>query len=192
MSPATRVFFDYAINFVLDAYILILMLRLLMQQQGVSWHNPIARFVVHMTNFLVTLFDKFGFRRAVDVGLLVVMWLLEVVQVYLLMWLKLNIVPGLLGLFVVGLGSLASKFLNIFFFATIIAVLISWIPTLKHNALAEVIEILAGPVMRLGRRFVPVIGAFDLSPLVVIIVLQLLLAYVVGPFINFGNGLALR
>ncbi len=146
------------------------LLRLYMQLQGVSFANPIGRFVFAVTDWLVL-----PLRRAMpamgrwDTASLVGAYLLEVLQATFL-WLLLGAVsaPGILPLLaVLGLVRLLITGLT---GLIIVYAILSW--TQSNSVLVNTIERLCTPVLRPIRRFVPQVGGFDLSPLVLLVALQ--------------------
>lgn len=59
--------------------------------------------------------------------------------------------------------------------AIIIRVLLSWIPNLdRGNPLVQLLSQITEPVLGPARRIIPPIGGLDISPIVVILVLQFL------------------
>ncbi len=68
----------------------------------------------------------------------------------------------------------ASTIINIYFFIVIIAALITWVSPDPYNPIVQILRRLTEPVFRLVRRVLPfvVIQGVDLSPVVVLIALQ--------------------
>jgi YggT family protein len=187
--------FKYAlimlINFVFDAYIFILLLRLILQKMGANWHNPISQFVVKITQPIVVPLRKIfpGFK-GFDLAIVVAMFLLELIETMLLLWVKITLFPGVLGAVVVTLGMLGGKVIDLYFFAIIITVIMSWVPALQHGPLGGIVNIVTRPLMALARRFIPPIGGFDLSPIVILLALKLLEILITSPVITLGYRLA--
>lgn len=55
----------------------------------------------------------------------------------------------------------------------IISAVLSWVPT--RSPVADVMQWLAEPLLRPIRRIVPLVGGVDLSPLLALVLLQVLL-----------------
>ena len=182
----------FIVDIFFDLYILILIIRLLMQKMGASYHNTFLQFVFTFTEPVIKPFRRFlpGFK-GFDLAIIGIAFILELMQAYLLLFLQFKLVPGLIGAILLAVAALCLKFINVFFWATIIAVLLSWIPNLRNNPLAEIIEMIAEPVMGLGRRFIPAIRGFDFSPIVVLIVLQLIAQFVIVPIVTIATQIAL-
>jgi YggT family protein len=65
--------------------------------------------------------------------------------------------------------------LTILTWAILIRVLLSWIPNLdRGNPLVQLLHQITDPVLEPARRIIPPLGGMDFSPIVVILVLQLL------------------
>lgn len=69
----------------------------------------------------------------------------------------------------------ASAIINIYFFIVIIAALITWVNPDPYNPIVRILRGLTEPVFRFVRRVIPfvVIQGLDLSPVVVLVGLQL-------------------
>lgn len=146
------------------------LLRLYMQYHRVPFGNPLGRFVFALTDWIVL-----PLRRVVpavqrwDLASAAAAWLLVMAKYLLLMLLagglRLGILPllslfGLLQLVVSGLTALL-----------VVYAVLSWVPD-ASPLLKGLIDRLAEPLLRPLRRFVPLVGGVDLSPLVAIVLLQ--------------------
>ncbi len=154
------------------------LLRLYMQYQRIPMSarsgNPLGRFVFALTNWLVL-----PLRRVVpalgrwDTASLLAVYLLELAR-FLAMWL-------LMGGGTAGLGSvpIAAAFgvlrvaISGMTGLIIVYAVLSWVRT--DNPLADVVERLCAPPLAPIRRLVPLVGGIDLSPLVLLVLLQIAL-----------------
>ncbi len=77
------------------------------------------------------------------------------------------------------MAALLSFLINLYMLCIIIRVIASWLnPNPYHPVIRQVLEFIydiTEPVLAEIRRFLPVFGGLDLSPLVLLLVLQLLL-----------------
>jgi YggT family protein len=72
-------------------------------------------------------------------------------------------------------------FVTVITWAILIRVLISWIPNLDpYNPIVRILRQITDPVLEPARRIIPPLGGIDISPIVVIIVLQLLERLLIG------------
>lgn len=82
--------------------------------------------------------------------------------------------------------SLAMIVMNLFRFYELLIVvwcILSWIPMSRDGLLSDIagaIDTLVSPYINLFRRIIPPVGMLDLSPLVALIVLQLIERFLMG------------
>ncbi|MCL2076242.1 MAG: YggT family protein [Betaproteobacteria bacterium] len=157
------------------------MLRLLMQWQKVSFSLPVGGFVLSLTNWAVL-----PMRRVIP-GIWGVDWasitaafiphvLYAVAFLYLL---KMNAIVGvqadqiLLAIAVLTLQSFLRNIIYLFMVLLFIKVILSWVN--PHSPLAYPLTKLTYPLLSPVQRLIPPISGIDLSPLIVILILQALL-----------------
>ena len=100
---------------------------------------------------------------------LVAAFLLQLVQ-YLLLWLLVGAGLGLAWLPWMALFGLARVAVSGLIGLLIVYAVMSWVQT--RSPLVDVVGRLCDPVLRPVRRFVPLVKGIDLSPLVVLVLLQ--------------------
>ncbi len=154
-------------------------LRFWMQWARVPFHNPFAQFVVRVTDFAVK-----PLRRVLP-GWFGLDWasLLPCLFAELLMVLSVHWVMGypfavadsavIPGFLLLALASTLRLVLYLLIGFVLLQALLSWIN--PFSPLAPVFYALARPVLAPFQKIVPPIGGIDLSPMVVLIVFQLLL-----------------
>jgi YggT family protein len=69
-------------------------------------------------------------------------------------------------------------FLYILIALIIVRAFMSWFPSMQGSEFARFVHRLTEPLIEPVRRFMPAMGGFDLSPIVVIIVLNVMIAVV--------------
>lgn len=152
------------------------LLRLVMQARRVPFGNPVGRLVFALTDWLVL-----PLRRLLpaagrwDTASAAAAYLIALAQVTLL-WL---LWPGVAGamLPVLALLVLARLAVAALIVLLLVYVVLSWVrpDSPIHDLLARLTE----PLLRPVRRVLPLVGGVDLSPLVVLVLLQVL-AMVLG------------
>lgn len=155
-----------------DLYLLTFLLRFIMQWVRASYYNPLAQFVLKVTSPLVVparrLLPSVG---GLDTPTLAVLVALEIAVTFVL--LRLSGVslplPVLLLYSLLRLIALALWFYTV---ALFIYVLLSWFGDRGINPMAALLGELVEPLLRPARRLLPPIGGLDLSPLIVILLLQ--------------------
>jgi YggT family protein len=175
-------FFTQALVFLVQVafgfYVLTLMLRFLFQVVRADFYNPFSQFVVALTNPLLK-----PLRRLIP-GFLGIDWA-SVLLLYAFQMLELYIVGTLnnLGtlspflLFVIASVDLVKLALYVFLFAIIIRAVLSWVNPygLRGNPAGAVLISLTEPLLAPARRLIPTLSGFDLSPIVALVVIQLLI-----------------
>lgn len=74
-----------------------------------------------------------------------------------------------------GILALLAILLNLYNFLILARVLMSWIPNLDpYNPIAQFLIQVTDPVLEPARRLIPPLGMMDISPIVVLIALQLI------------------
>ncbi|TFZ02433.1 YggT family protein [Ramlibacter henchirensis] len=147
------------------------LLRLYMQHQRVPFGNPVGRFVFAITDWLILPLRRvLPSIRRVDTASLVAAYLVELAQ-YTILWALFSrgdytAVP-LIALF--GLLQLAVAALTAL---VIVYAILSWVQS--ESPLADVIDRLCAPLLRPFRRVIPLVGGIDLSPLALLVVLQVI------------------
>ena len=179
------------INYIFDAYIFILLLRFLLQKLQASWHNPVTKFVVTLTNPIIKVTRRFipGFK-GFDFSILIVAFLLEIFDLYLMGWMRLGFTLDLGGVALVALMALLIKLTYIFLFATMIWAFLSWFTAAQRNPISEITGVVAYPLLRYAQRFVPLVSGIDLSPVVIMIALYVLMTFVWSPIMYLGLQMA--
>ena len=79
-----------------------------------------------------------------------------------------------LSLLIWALIGVTALFLNIFFYALIISVILSWVAPGSHNPGAELINQICDPFLAPFRRILPNLGGLDISPILAFMVLKLI------------------
>jgi YggT family protein len=111
----------------------------------------------------------------IDLASLVLLLALQLLEVYVLSWLR-DLPVTLLPLVLVSLVYLVRLAINVYFYAVLIRVILSWFMPygMRQNPAGDLLVSLTEPLMRPARRLIPVVGSLDLSPIVVLVGLQLL------------------
>ena len=167
-----------ALHYIIDAltslYIFVLLLRIWLPLLRADFRNPLAKAVLRLTSPLVVpmrrVLPSFG---RLDTATVLVAFVIQYAAILLIMFiyaaLLSNPLPssGLIAL--TSMVKLISLSVNLFVFAIIIRVVLSWISPGLHNPATALVSTLTEPVLRPIRRLLPPMGGFDLSPMLTII-----------------------
>lgn len=167
------------LNFAVGFLTLMLLARFFMQWLRVSFRNQIGHFVVTTTDWIVR-----PLRRLVpglfgmDLASLLPAWLLQTLLVFAELSLhgapfSSNTVGVVLGLLGVGGVETLRMAIYLVFGVVLMSAVLSWVS--PHAPAAPLFHSLAAPFLRPFRRIVPMVANIDLSPLVLMLVLQIVL-----------------
>lgn len=153
-----------------------LLLRLYMNWAGMPSRNPLAQFVFALTDWLVRPLrrvlpaaGRFDTASLIAVLLLalIALALADLVTTGLVFWDRALIRAPL---------TVMRWALNLVFWMTIIHVVLSWVN--PHAPIAPAVSMLLRPFLAPFQRIIPLIGGFDLSPIALIVVVNILLLIV--------------
>ena len=168
----------YLISTIIGLYIIIVLLRFLLQLVKADFYNPLSQFIVKATSPVLTPMRRFvPGLFGLDIASLLLAYILQCIENFLLFALQGISLNPLLVLWH-SIGSLLTLFLYIYFFAIMVQVIISWISPGNYNPAIALIHRITEPVMQPARRLLPPFSGFDLSPLLVFVVLNILIMFV--------------
>lgn len=171
-----------ALNFLLTTLLnlltLVFLLRFFMQFFKAPFNNPLGQMVITLSDFAVKparkLIPSFG---KIDLSTLFLALLCQVLLQFCLIWLRgfpLSLAgqsawAGIAGLSVLGVLKTS---LDVFFYLLLLQVILSWIN--PFSPIAGVLDSLTRPILTPIRRVIPSAGGIDFSPMVAIILIQML------------------
>jgi YggT family protein len=160
-------------------YLLIVLMRFILQLVRANFYNPLCQFVVKATQPLLK-----PLRRIVpsmfglDMSSLVLALLLQILLFVVVLMLNgyqaftVLLLPwALIGIF--------SLFLKIIFWSMIISVILSWVAPGSRSPGAELVYQITEPVLAPFRRLIPNLGGLDISPIFAFIAIQLIQSWVI-------------
>jgi YggT family protein len=150
------------------------LLRLYMQYQRIPLSsrsgNPMGRFIFALTDWLVL-----PLRRVIpalgrwDMASLAGAFLIQLAQ-FLILWALTGMAAGLLSVVVLAAFGLVRMAISGLTGLVIVYAVLSWVQT--RSMVSDLLERLVMPVLIPIRRIVPLVGGVDLSPLVLLLLLQ--------------------
>ena len=163
----------YLVKALGDLYLLTFLLRFLLQWVKAEYHNPFTQAIVQITNPLVIPAGRLiPTSRSADVPTLVILVLLEAILTFTLMAIGNLSSMSLAPFPALVLFRLISLTLWFYSVSILIYVIMSWIGPRGQHPIAVVLADLNEPLLRPVRRILPPIAGLDLSPLLVLILLQ--------------------
>ncbi|MES2870807.1 MAG: YggT family protein [Pseudomonadota bacterium] len=162
-------------------YLLIVLLRFILQLVRANFYNPLCQFTVKATQPLLKPLRRvipslFGLDMS-SLVLAIIVQMVVFAVVLLLSYTPFNVL-GLLAWALIGVTAL---FLKVFFFALIISVILSWVAPGSASPGAELVNQITEPALAPFRRMLPSMGGLDISPILAFMVIQLIQSYVIPP-----------
>jgi YggT family protein len=153
------------------------LLRLYMQYQRVPMSarsgNPLARFVFALTDWIVLPLRRFvPAAGSWDLASLLATYLIVLAQ-FSLLWALVSFGYSYVSVLILAAFGVVKIAISGLTGLVIVYAVLSWVQS--HTVLADVIERLVTPVLAPIRRLLPLVGGIDLSPLVLLVLLQITL-----------------
>ena len=186
MSPISEAGY-FLFEVIFDLLTWLFLLRLLLQLARADFYNPISQFIVKATSPVIT-----PLRRVIpplgslDTASVVILIALGVLKFATLQLLTVGALGNPLGLLVLGLGNLISVTLTFYLFVVFILVILSWIAPYQNNPAQILLSQLAAPILRRAQGIIPPISGLDLSPILVLVGIQLLQILLAKPVMQIG------
>ncbi len=187
------------INTIFDLYILMVLLRFLLQMLRADFYNPVSQFIVRLTTPPLHLLRRVIPSIAGQDVAAIVLCLLLIYAKFMVM--RLLSIPAVhiggvmapiggvsfAGLFVLCIADLIALILTVFLGAIFIHVIISWVSPGKYNPVIGLVNRIAEPIMKPIRKFIPPLGGIDLTPMFAILMLLVAKMLIVPPIVYLGS-----
>jgi YggT family protein len=187
------------INTLFDIYILLVLLRFLLQMVRADFFNPVSQFIERLTIPPRRLLRRFIPNLGGQETASIVLCLLLIYTKFTVM--RLLSIPaahigGVLapigsvsyaGLFVLCIADLVALVLTVFLVAVIIQVILSWVSPGHYNPVIGLVNRIAEPVLKPIRKFIPPLGGLDLTPLFASLLLLVVKMLIIPPIIYLGS-----
>jgi YggT family protein len=178
MGNVTSNVAEFLIHTIFMLYLLAVVLRFLLASVRADFYNPMSQFLVSVTNpIIVPLRRIIPSVGQIDTASIVLMLAVKLLELWLLTLVR-SVPFSLLTMLIIAIFQILELIIYIFIFSIIIQAIMSWISPEAHyyrNPVASVLYSLNEPLLRPVRRVLPQLGMIDLSPLVVIIGLNVML-----------------
>ncbi len=189
-NPYTSNAAVFLVQTILGLYILAVLLRFLLQMVRADFYNPLVQVLVKITNPplipLRRVIPGFGGIDLAGLVLLLGLQIFELVLVGLILGASFSL-PGLL---IMSIAELLVMVLNVYLVAIIIQAVLSWVNPGTYSPFTALLDRLTEPVLEPARRLLPPIGGLDLSPILVLIGIQLLKMLLYAPLMDFGRSMS--
>ena len=189
MTPLTQAGM-LVINTLFGLYLLVVILRFLLQLVRADFYNPISQFIVKATNPpLIPLRKMIPGWGGIDIASLVLALLVQAIAIVLILLLN-GIQPPLQVALWAAIGVL-SLILKVYFWGLLITVIASWIAPNSYNPALILINQILEPAMKPIRKMMPDMGGLDISPIIMFLAIQVLEILVVKGLVQ-ASGMPAR
>lgn len=176
------------IQFAFGCAVALFVFRLLAEAVRADFYNPICQFLYRATNPILTPLRRvIPTWRRINLAALLIAWLLEVVMNFILRFVAPDFWASNLGTLVLGLADLVNFFAIVYLIMIFAWALLSYVNIDARNPLVPLLGKIVDPVLKPFRKVLPLLGGFDLSPVLAILVLLLVQILVVAPLTNVGH-----
>ena len=181
----------FLVNTLFSIYILLVVLRFLLQTVRADYHNPLSQFLLQATNPPLRLLRRIvpGFA-GIDWSCVVLMITLQALKLFLATLIAYGSSIAFFGLLVLSTAELLRLIIYIFIFIILFQVILSWINPGSYNPVTVLLHQLSEPLLRPARRLLPPVHGIDFSPILALVVLQLSLMLLYRPLADLGRALA--
>ncbi len=174
----------FLLDTILGLLSLALLLRFYFQLLRVPYYNSVSQFLIAATDFIVRPARRIipGWS-GMDMATLVLAWIFEciiLVSVFMIQGydFEVNLVASLGVVGLLGLVEIVKTTLYIVLIMIIMQAVLSWVN--PHSPMAPLLDSFTRPFLAVFRKRIPPIANVDLSPLFVLILIQVLLMVVAG------------
>lgn len=168
---------EFLLTTILNLLTLVFLLRFFMQLLRAPFNNPLGLMVITLTDFAVKPVRRIiaSFKK-IDLSTLFLALFTQLILRFSLLMLRdfplfvagENAWLGFIGLSFLGVLRTA---LDVFFYAIFLQVILSWVN--PHSPFSGVLDTLTKPILSPIRRIIPATNGLDFSPLVALILLQM-------------------
>jgi YggT family protein len=164
----------YLVQTLFELYLFVVVARFLLQVARADFYNPISQFIVKATNPLLMPIRKVvPGLGGIDLASIVLGIILQVIASEILLLLNGYSLynPATLALW--GLIGLVSMAINIYYFALLASIILSWIAPGSYHPGVLLLSQIVAPVMRPIQAIIPSLGGLDISPIFAFIAINM-------------------
>lgn len=165
----------YLVQTVFSLFLIAVVLRFILQLVRADFYNPISQFLVKVTNpLLVPLRRLIPGVAGVDLAAVILALLIQGITIAVIYVLVGEPLPGVANLVIWAALGLVGLVVNIYFFALLAMIILSWIAPGSNNPALFLLHQITEPVMAPFRKVLPPMGGLDLSPILVFILINII------------------
>lgn len=196
MGDALLAALSFIIGIFFNLYAMLLAVRFIMQLFRADYYNPLAQFVVKITDPVLKPVRRIiPAIKTYDTSSLLLAFVVLLIKLLLLKTLSDERVQVASAFFSLSIFSYGTMFLlafvevihllfNIFIYAMIIQAILSWFPNPSTDSIRNLLSGITSPILRPIRKYVPPIGGLDLSVFMGIVALFAIRMIVTGTLMS--------
>jgi len=178
-----------ATNFLTQAIIgfalYIVLLRFWMQWVRADFRNQLGQFIITVTNPLVIPLRRvLPSISTIDTATVVLALLISFIKVFTFFALTNYGTPSAMLYAMMSLGVTIKYSIYLMIACIFIQIIASWVNPHSYHPIITVARSISNPIMTPARRIIPPIGGLDLSPILVLLFLQISLMLFVDPLLR--------
>jgi YggT family protein len=178
------------IQFAFGCAVALFVFRVLAEAVRADFYNPICQFLYRATNPVLTPFRRvIPTWRRINLAALLIAWVLEVVKNFLLRYTVPEFWASNVGTLVLGLADLLNFFAIVYLIMVFVWALLSYVNVDARNPLVPLLGKIVEPLLKPFRKVLPLIGGFDLSPVLAILAILLFQTVIVAWLLNVGHSI---
>ena len=178
----------FLVQTVIGIYLLMMLMRFVLQLVLADFYNPISQFLVRATNPLVLPLRRvLPARGRFDPASLILAILIQLIGIVALLLMNSISLPPLSLLLARSGVAVIGLLVKIYFFSLLAMIILSWVAPGTSSPAAQLMYQITEPVLAPFRRALPPMGGLDFSPILVFVlitVIQIILR-------NLAQGLGL-
>lgn len=180
----------FIVGTLFELYLYVLILRFVLPLIRADYHNPLSQLAIKLTEPLLSPLQRsFPSINYVNTGILFLLLIVALVKLLIIFLLQYHVMPNLLGSIIWAIGDILSLATNLLFFGIIVVVILSWVGPGVVNPMIDILHRLVEPYLGFFRKYIPPIAGLDLSPIVALMVIQLIKILIIAPIKGLGLGL---
>lgn len=183
--------FAQALFFLTDTvftlYILAILLRILLQWVRADFYNPFCQFIVTLTNPVFVFARRFipGYG-GIDWAGIVLLLIFSFIKQAVLWFIQTKILANGVGLLLLSIADILRQTFYIYMFSTFALLIMSWLRPASHHPMLKIVYQLLTPPLKKIRQYIPDVAGFDLSPMVLMVVLVLINILIIQVIAGMG------
>lgn len=161
-------------------YLMVVLLRFLLQLVRADFYNPISQGISAATNpVLLPLRRVIPGFYGIDLASLVLTFIVQWIAGQLIFLIQGGGILNPLWVLPMGLIGILKMLVDIYFWGMIIYIVASWVAPFSRNPALALLRQIIEPAMAPFRKIIPPLGPIDITPIFFIILLRLISGYLI-------------